>query len=343
MLKRLFLIPLLLLPAVFIALWACDPETQPKPSATTNGATFVERETDDTTIIQNLKTKGCPPIEQALQAEAFIEAKWAGKNLFAYMSSYKYFSECISNCTFNMKRVLVRVDPDGDQTRLFSRPWEQDTFVDISDNGAVIAFSDNDTIYVTNSSGDTIQEYSKAIYNDIVLSPDGNRVLLADRENQNWYLAPLPGDTVQKMKVLSSDRASHLSWSPDGSKLAYFNTASGNDTLTVITLDETLRIEPATIRPSGDKPLAWTTGSDAVFYYEIQDQEETKRRSTDPEYLHRIKLTPAALPEPVSHLSGVISPDGNRIAVVPRTLGFLEILDTGNNHLVFGDGGRPCG
>lgn len=158
-------------------------------------------------------------------------------------------------------------------------------------------------------------------------SPDGTAILFtSDRENENAdvYLMRADG-TGTPFKITNWDKSNETagpgSWSPDGSRIAFFSDRGGNDDIYVVSA-ETVRPKPVLSDPERDlhEPSFSPDGKKLVYSLETQNKAgELRVLDIETGRTRLVRRTELPMTAPVW------SPDGKRIAFVDRIDGNSEV------------------
>ena len=108
--------------------------------------------------------------------------------------------------------------------------------------------------YVMRSDGSEIKRISKSDYDDYfvemghTISPDGNRLVYATSRHQDGRgldleTSNLDGSDRRRLTQDGGQLSVAPDWSPDGTRIAFIDTASPNDKLKIIRIDGTIELQ----------------------------------------------------------------------------------------------------
>lgn len=203
----------------------------------------------------------------------------------------------------------------------FSPDGKQIVFVSTRDG--------NDEIYLVNLDGTNLKRLTFHPANDAhpAFSPDGTQILFGSvRENENGdaYVMNPDGSNIQKITNWdkSNETTEPGSWSPDGTKIAFYSDRNGKDDIYVVSA-ETFR--PNLVLSDADRHLGMTSyspdGKRVVYTRETEDKSG-ELRVLDLQTQQSTLVQKTELPG----VAADWSPDGNWITFSDRVNGNSEIL-----------------
>lgn len=333
--KRLNSTNVLMLSCLLVStITGCDHDADPS-----NAGNKLETGSDDT---------DCGPAEEALTAEEFDVVQWGGPDIYISVHRFQYFGECEFRCQHDFQSLIWRVDPEGNKTELFSLPRDSHILWDVTPDGSRLAVMDEQTqmMHVLDASGNEIASFDAQRYTDISLSPDGTAALLKSMgtvaSDTSWTRMDLADNSLVEMTLSGAADARYVSWSPDGTRLAYFDNTRAELPLTVCNSDDTSPVVLGSIAPNDMVKIVWRSDSQAVYYVEYASADAVTDGLDGGWY--ELETLPDAAPTYITEaMGGILSSDGNR--VLYRENSWMSVFDIAADQSAFslsGGGGNCC-
>lgn len=184
--------------------------------------------------------EGCLGAEESILTHGRYKVIWVGNHVYVLSHSYRYYSNCNSDCYYDHHRRLSRVDADGAVTLLMAFAGRNFKVQSFSSDGLTVAVSDGNTGYfIATEDASVIGNYDGAL--SAMLSPDGAQAILASTEEVN--LLTFAKGTQLKLDNLKKGLGENsvCSWSFDGQRISCANTET--ETLVVVDKANTLLVD----------------------------------------------------------------------------------------------------
>ena len=201
-----------------------------------------------------------------------------------------------------------------------------------SPDGNQVVFSStrdgNQEIYLVNLDGSNLRRltFNPGIDTHPAFSPDGTQILFtSNRENENADVYVMNADGSAPVKVTNWDTnetAGPGSWSPDGTKIAFFSDHNGKDDIYVLSA-ETIRPKVLLSNPQGNLgSTSYSPDGKRLLYTEELDNKAGALKLLDLETRQSTLLKRIEQPRTAVDWS----PDGNWIAFSDRVNGNSDVF-----------------